>query len=113
MTRDFNTNTGLPLESGGFMPTTQTTPFQGETWGEILLAANELFDTCVEARGMPGWASVTGNIIVAFWPKGSRIDRVYGAAVLGVGGGISSVVLNSTGFASQLVEERCEGRECG
>lgn len=86
MTHDFDTDIGLPLASGGFMPTLRAMPFQKETWGELLLAANDLFDTCVEGRGMPGWASVTGNIVVAFWWRGSKMDGAYGAGV-GVGSG--------------------------
>lgn len=75
----------LPLEEGRFMPTWFTVPYQKETWGQVLLAGNELFDTCVEGMGMPGWASVTTNIVVAFWPRGSEMERVYGAKVLGGG----------------------------
>ena len=69
------------------MPTPHTLPYQKETWGQVLLAGNELFDTCVEGMGMLGWASVTTNIVVAFWPRGSEMERVYGAKVLGGGGG--------------------------
>jgi len=85
MSFDFASD-ALPLEEGRFMPTRYTLPYQKERWGQVLLAGNELFDTCVEGMGMPGWASVTTNIVVAFWPRGSEMERVYGAKVLGGGG---------------------------
>ena len=43
-------------------------------------------DGCVRS-GMPGWMTLSENIVVAFWPRGSAVDQRYGIGSVGSGGG--------------------------
>lgn len=52
---------------------------------------------------MPGWASVTANIVVAFWPSQSRINGLYGPTV--VLGTNETMVLNGTVIAGDAMFE--------
>ena len=77
MTEDFNNN-ALPTESGSFFRTDSAARIHMDSWYEISVVIRDLFDSCVEGRGMPGWANVAGNVIVAFWPRSSLTNQRYG-----------------------------------
>ena len=104
MTEDFYGN-ALPTEAGSYFPTDRAARVQMDTWYSISGVITDLFDTCVEGRGLPGWASVAGNIIVGFWPRSSLANQRYGldaAAALGIS--------NSSIAASYVTERKREER---
>ena len=71
----------LPTLSRHTFPTSNSADTQVETWERISYGISELFVSCLEERGLPGWTTISENIVVAFWPGNSVMDRLYGISL--------------------------------
>ena len=75
MAKDFRRNS-LPTRSGDYYPHRQGPTTMLNTWSHILRVADLLYRRCVYEEA--GWSMVSDGIVVAFWPKNSSINEMYG-----------------------------------
>ncbi len=66
------------LPFGPDVPATAPVNLQLETWHGIGQGVVRLFDVCLRGRGLPGWTSISENIVVAYWPGDSLMNEYYG-----------------------------------
>ena len=91
----------LPLEDGRYLPVGGP-PVTQVTWGGIIDGFKAVIITCVSGSSprMNGWALV-GDIVVAFWPRNSQIDQLYGFFTTGVSSRLANeTTTNTTGTGS-------------
>ena len=81
MTRDFADDV-LPISNGHYAPTRFAEPIQQSSWVFLLRSIENLLSVCVQGSGLPGYSMGTRNIVVAFWPRFSPMDRAYGIRVM-------------------------------
>ena len=79
MVRDYGTNT-LPTADGKYYPARRTPKMQDSTWYHILRTAQALYAGCMYDvdKDSAGWAAISGNIAVTFWPRNSVMNERYG-----------------------------------
>ena len=70
----------LPITDHAYFPATGSLPFQTETWQSVLATLDSLYTACV-LGGEAGWATAGRNVVVAYWGRGSVMERDYGGGV--------------------------------
>ena len=85
MRRDFEDDV-LPFSGPmpGYLPGTGF-PAHSDKWADVYRVVDRLLHTCVRERRRPGWALLGYDIVVAFWPRASYVDQIYGLGPDGVG----------------------------
>lgn len=51
--------------------------YQEDTWKNVFDAMKSVLNTCVRS-GRPGWATAGKDLVVAFWPRASVMDTLFG-----------------------------------
>ena len=94
------------LPTGPDSPAPAPVNLQLETWHHIRLGIIDLFHDCLSGRGLPGWTSVSENIIVAFWPENSLMNQDYG-----VNDATNFKISNQPNLAFNMTADTLEKRE--
>ena len=66
------------MEGSAFFPTDDSYTVQMDEWSIILKALEMVLHSCVLDDLNPGFHIVDNDIIVAFWPRRSIINEMYG-----------------------------------
>lgn len=79
MVRDY-TPDALPMANGRYYPTARSPKTQLDTWYHILRTVQPLYAGCMydPDTDSSGWATVSGGIVVSFWPRDSLMNERYG-----------------------------------
>ncbi len=82
MARDFDFES-LPTRSGEYYPPNRGPIQKLSTWSHIFRVAEPLYYGCIYGpdKDDAGWSIVAGGIVVAFWPRNSAMDEMYGPNV--------------------------------
>ena len=79
MAKDFRRNS-LPTRSGEYYPPRRGPITKLSTWSHIFRGAAPLYRHCMYelAADEAGWSMVSDGIVVAFWPRNSSMNEMYG-----------------------------------
>ena len=91
MAKDFKTDV-LPTGIGGFFPTATGKLYQLAKWSLITDKMLAVLAECMRGNALPGWMLEKGNIVIAFWPKSSIMNGMYGNHALSLPAGSNSSI---------------------
>lgn len=77
MAKDFRRDS-LPTRSGEYYPPRRGPITVLSTWNHILRVADPLWRRCTSVADEAGWSMVSDGIVIAFWPRNSSMNEMYG-----------------------------------